>query len=422
MANFLIAQSKRNAAVKGAEVTAKRATISDVAKAAGVSVGTVSNVLNSPSSVRTDTRTAVEAAMTALSYHPHTSARTMSSIYRGRRPEKTCPRLVLAGYINVDYTAFVDVLPHREDRITASRIRKSLGGPAANVAVAAATLGGDLLLQVELASALGADADSEWALMELNRLGVHVAPMGISPRNRLSRCLIFVEPNGSRTIINEPLTLTLEDTRFPVSPTASKQPQCLHVEGFQVAGLNNLMQEFRKSGWRVTVHTAGLPAQLRNPAGLQHLCRSTDVLFLNRQLAHDLLPAAHQTGALVAEFGALLQAQSPERGHVVLTLDEDGLAIFPKGDAAPLRVSAPRVGVVDSTGAGDAVAGAFLGHWLHGEPLETCAIAALAAGTLSVTAQGAQGAPATMQDLRDFASDHQLQVWESPLDAWSKVS
>lgn len=403
-------------------MAARRTTIGDVAKAAGVSVGTVSNVLNNPSAVREDTRAAVEAAIETLAYKPNASARTMSSIYRARRVDGAWPRLVLAGYINVDYTAFVDVLPHREDRITAGRIKKSLGGPAANVAVAAASLGAALPLRVELASALGTDADSEWALMELSRCGVQVAAMGMSPRDRLSRCLILVEPSGSRTIINEPLELNLDTDEFPLAPTKAPVAQCLHVEGFQIPGLGRIMQNFREAGWHVTAHTAGLPKALRNTAGLAQLCAQTDILFLNRQLAHELLPTIHQTEALIAEFGALLARACITRGHVALTLDEDGLALFPNDSTSPLRVSAPRVGVVDSTGAGDAVAGVFLGNWLHDKDLAQCAVASVAAGSLSITAQGAQGAPATSEALEMFAAGHQISAWGNDAESLASRS
>lgn len=52
-------------------------TVSDVADAAGVSRQTVSNVLNTPAIVRPETRERVEAAIRALGYRPHASARRL---------------------------------------------------------------------------------------------------------------------------------------------------------------------------------------------------------------------------------------------------------------------------------------------------------------------------------------------------------
>jgi DNA-binding LacI/PurR family transcriptional regulator len=52
-------------------------TVLDVGRVAGVSRQTVSNVLNSPTIVRAETRTRVEAAIAQLGYRPHASARRL---------------------------------------------------------------------------------------------------------------------------------------------------------------------------------------------------------------------------------------------------------------------------------------------------------------------------------------------------------
>jgi DNA-binding LacI/PurR family transcriptional regulator len=56
---------------------AKAPTVDDVARAAGVSRQTVSNVLNAPHVVREQTRTRVEAAIAGLGYRPHAAARRL---------------------------------------------------------------------------------------------------------------------------------------------------------------------------------------------------------------------------------------------------------------------------------------------------------------------------------------------------------
>ncbi len=57
----------------------KRANLRDVAKAAGVSVATVSRVLNSPSAVSERTRSKVEEAIERLSFVPSAAARAINS-------------------------------------------------------------------------------------------------------------------------------------------------------------------------------------------------------------------------------------------------------------------------------------------------------------------------------------------------------
>ena len=58
-------------------MTPHRASVKDVAALAGVSVGTVSNVLNRPGSVADRTRAKVEQAMSELNFHRNASARQL---------------------------------------------------------------------------------------------------------------------------------------------------------------------------------------------------------------------------------------------------------------------------------------------------------------------------------------------------------
>jgi ribokinase len=380
----------------------RRPTIIDVARAAGVSVGTVCHVLNGSARVRPATRAAVEEAIRRLAYRPNALARSLTALGREGVDDArlALPRLTSVGYISVDYIARVDALPRRDDRVTAERIRKAVGGPAANVAAAAAALGPPFALDVELATAVGDDADSEWAIAELGRIGVHVLPLRRPLRNRLSRCFVLVEPSGARTIVNERFELAAADLRFPLEPGAEGRARCLHVEGYQAMAMREAMARFREAGWRASLHSAGLPPTLRTRDGFAALLGALDVAFVNRPLARALAGGGGGLETLVGAFGAFL-AEAGARGVVVLTLDEHGAAVFEPG-AAPARVPAPATAVVDATGAGDAFAGVFLGCWLHGlSPVEAARRAAVA-GSLAVTAEGAQGRLAAAGEIETF--------------------
>jgi len=81
----------------------------------------------------------------------------------------------------------------------------------------------------------------------------------------------------------------------------------------------------------------------------------------------------------------------PNYGRVVIKLGPAGAVI---GTAAGLRLSlpAPKVEVVDTTGAGDAFAAGFLSAELRGEALETALAAGIKAGAVAVTQIGGQPA------------------------------
>lgn len=90
---------------------AKPATVEDVARVAGVSRQTVSNVLNSPAIVREETRERVQKAIAELAYRPHAAARRL----RTRRSSTIGIHLdpYLGGISGVILDRFVHALTER---------------------------------------------------------------------------------------------------------------------------------------------------------------------------------------------------------------------------------------------------------------------------------------------------------------------
>jgi len=72
---------------------------------------------------------------------------------------------------------------------------------------------------------------------------------------------------------------------------------------------------------------------------------------------------------------------------VIIKKDAEGADVFVSGDRV-FSVPAPRVDVVDVTGAGDVFAGTFLARVALGGTLQEAARAAVAAASLSVTKEG----------------------------------
>lgn len=382
-------------------------TIREVAKLAGVAVGTVSNVLNGTASVRRETRERVETAMRQLGFRPDAIARSLIArrIRKTRvKPHYGQPRLSTLGYISVDYTAKVSAFPSNGQRMTSYGIEKSLGGPAANVAVRAAGLGGRCALDCELITALGADADSKWALTELAERGVSAVTVHPYRAGRLSRCIVLVDEAGARTIVNEPFDLEIDDLRrYLGNPPASDQAHCLHTEGYHAPSLIGLLGNVRRSDLITSVHTTGLSPAWLNIEGFAHLLASFDLVFLNRDCAHAILGGANRIDTIVDDMEQLFHRLASQRKTrlLVLLLGADGAVIYPL-EGPTERVAAISVPVADTTGAGDTFVGCFLAAWLNGDvPADAGRLAAVAA-SLSVSTEGAQGACISMETLADY--------------------
>ena len=407
----------------------KRPTIREVARRAGVSVGTVSNVINGRAGVSRPTSEAVKLAVADLEFTVNTFARSLPT-QRPRSvhtPERNkLPRLTSAGYISVDYTARIEVLPHRDDRITAHGIDKSLGGPAANLAVMAAGLGGRWAVDCELVTALGDDIDSDWALAALAAKDVSTSGVSRRPGGRLSRCVVLVEPNGSRTIINEPFTLDANKIEAYLKRTHLPGRQhCLHLEGYQVDALAAVVAAHRRRGGIASMNTTGIPAAWCHREGFLALAVKFDVIIVNREAASGMTAFRGPDLALARRMSLLRSMVSKDAACqlVVLTLGSLGAAVFESGSAR--LIPAPHVHPVDTTGAGDAFVGVFLAARLNNATAIEAARLATIAATQSTLVNGAQGLLLTARDLDQYADrpeypdDHGAALTATGLDLFA---
>lgn len=372
-------------------MSGRRPTIREVAARAGVSIGTVSHVLTGRREVRAGTRAAIDAAILELGYVPDAAARAL--IARRGRPaaphDPLVPRLTCVGYLCADHTAQVAVLPHRDDRMKASGIEKTLGGCAANVAVTAAGLGRPLPVAAELLTIVGDDSDSDWALSVLAGRHVALHPLSRRPGARLSRCFILVEEHGSRTIINEPLQVPADTLRRWLE--SAPRPQgvhCLHLQGDQLPPLADLMPEARARGLKPVVQATALDPDWRTPAGLGRLRDLFDLVILNREVARDIVGPGFR-GSAAELVRRVAEGVTGPGAALLLTLGAEGAVLFDTG-AAPLHLAAPTVEPVDTTGAGDTFTGAFLAAWLNGLEHSASLRLAVDAGSRAVTRMGAQ--------------------------------
>jgi ribokinase len=381
-------------------------TIDDVALQAGVSKGTVSNVLNGKVPVAPATKARVDAAIAALGYRPAESARSLTARKRPahseRRLDPSLVRLTTVGYLSVDFTAELDRLPQREERRLAHAINKSIGGPAANVAAIAAGIGEPYAVAVSLITAIGVDQDSDWASAELSSRRVDLIVPPDRREGRINRALVLVENDGRRTIVNEPSRLGGVDVeRFldVVDPTGLTW--CLHVEGYQLPAQAALVPRARACGFITSMQATGLPADwLRDHRDA--VFGSFDIVTLHRE-SLDHLGLGGGTDASIARLAEqAVAAPGPWPRVVVVTLGKDGAAAVTRSGEV-FRAPALAVAVVDTTGAGDSFVGCFLAAWLNNCGADESLRLACVAGSLQVTHFGAQEARPDAATLRRLA-------------------
>lgn len=370
-----------------------RITIRDVARHAGVSVGTVSNVLTGQRVVREATRNVVEAAILELRYVPDVTARSLIG-RRGRAMPpvpRDAPRLCCVGYVCADQFVQLDRFPAHGSRTFARSIERRLGGRAANVAVAAAGLGSPYELAVELLSVLGEDSESDWAAATLATRRVILAEGARVPGKSLSRAVILLDAAGSRTIVNERLQVGPEavaDLLARIEGAAGGAPcgpPAVFVQGDQAAALDAPIRAARRAGSTPLWITQVSGADARgDPEGWRDRLALFDVAILNDGAARALYGGTDDD--LPARVARRASTLCPT---VALTMGARGAVLFRDG-AEAARAPAPPARPMDETGAGDAFAGAFLAAWLHRAPPATALALGVAAGTCAIGRLGAQ--------------------------------
>jgi ribokinase len=216
--------------------------------------------------------------------------------------------------------------------------RTAAGGQAANVAAWAAALGAD----ARCVARRGDDAVGVWLGAELTARGVDlVGP--VSGRNGV--VVSLVSPEGERTMASDRGTATAL-TPDDLVPDWFKC-DCLHISGYSL-----LVSPIDAAAQRA--------AELAHAAGAQV---SVDLSAWTRIRAHGAARLREQLAMLAPHliFGNEREWEElamPFDGTGIEKLGAEGFDIV-RGDLSE-RCQAPDVPVVDTTGAGDALAAGFL--------------------------------------------------------------
>jgi ribokinase len=273
--------------------------------------------------------------------------------------------VVVVGSANVDQVLRVSRIPGPGETVLSHGLTMARGGKGQNQAVAAARAGAD----VSFIAALGDDGFGTLTRDGLAADGVDTAAVRTAALPT-GTALIAVDDSGENTIIVEAganALLVLDDNDRAMITAASAV--LLQLEIAEPTVLDAAQ----------TAHGAGALVVL-NAAPMRDLpdtlLAAVDVLIVNEHEAA-LLAAAHPE----RELADLVPV-------VVVTLGGAGAVLSRRGEP-DVRVAAPSVTVVDTTGAGDTFCGAFGAALAAGSEMDAAVRFAVAAGSLAVESAGA---------------------------------
>jgi ribokinase len=252
--------------------------------------------------------------------------------------------------------------------------RRDLGGKGANQALVLSRTGAP----VRFVAGIGHDADGDWIAERLGAEGLSDDLLRVDAAT--DRSLIFVSPEGENAIASSVAAAGSIGPEFARARVAALAPgDGLLMQGnLSLAATRAALVAARSARVRTIVNPS--PIQ----PGFADLLPLVDLLVLNEGEAERLGGA----GDARAASGSLRQAGA---AIVVLTLGGRG-AVF-ADETGVDHTPAPRVRVVDTTGAGDTFIGVLAGALYHRRLAPPAAVqAAVAAAALAVQRVGTMSA------------------------------
>jgi ribokinase len=284
-------------------------------------------------------------------------------------------RVLVAGAINTDLVVRVRTAPEAGETITGLVFNVFGGGKGANQALSAARSGAP----TTMLGALGSDDFGSARLADLRADGIDVDSIAIIEGVASGVALITVEASGQNRIAYVPGATSRVTVQQAASAFDRAKPAIvLSTLELPHEVLKALFTQAKSAECTVIVNATPEPAQGKDLVPL------ADVLIVNETEANELLEISGREDW--EPIARALQALGPET--VIITLGEQG-AIGLIGDRL-ISATAPKVDAIDSTGAGDAFCGAFAARLAEGTDPVNALQAAVAAGSLSVTVEGAQ--------------------------------
>ncbi len=288
--------------------------------------------------------------------------------------------VLVVGSVNEDVVLQVPRRPGPGETIFATSRQHAPGGKGANQAVAAARAGAD----VRLLAKVGDDRTGARMTDDLRRAHVDTNLIMSVPGVATGMAYIAVTPDGENTIVLDPganMQLTPHDVEVRDADVARAAVLLAQLE-VPVDTVACAVQRAMAAGTRPVVTLA--PAQ---PVPDQ-LLSGLDPLLVNEHEAGVLLGSGEIDHDNAEHAAGQLLARGPR--SVVITLGPDGAVLA--DEHGTQRLPAPHVEqVVDTTGAGDTLAGVLAAALARpGTPLIDALQQALAAAAEAVQRPGAR--------------------------------
>ncbi len=290
----------------------------------------------------------------------------------------SAPRVAVVGDVMLD----IIVQPTGEispDSDTPSRVRLARGGAGANLAVALVASGCDAVFL----GAAGDDVARQIFLDALDASGVSSHLQRVEAET--GTVVALVDDAGQRSMLTDRGANSLLSTAFVLDQLAAPFDH-VHVSGYLVLdpatrdAATAALRDARARGRSTSIDVCSVaPLRAISRATFIEAAALADQFFSNEDEALNLT-ASEDVEIALGRLAAMFREVVVTRGALGAVADTEGRRIHAEALAAT---------VIDTTGAGDAAAGAYLGARLQGADPQTALANAMAASARVVSGLGA---------------------------------
>lgn len=286
--------------------------------------------------------------------------------------------LYVFGSINIDHLYRLNHFPDAGETLLTDDYAVGLGGKGANQAIAAAKVGA----VVHFVGAVG--KDGAWARQALADYGVGVDHVRATAE-ATGHAIVLVEPSGENRII--------------IHGGANRS--------FSRNGIESALNSAQAGDWWLAQNETNLVAKSMAMARERGLRTAYSAAPFDAQAASEVMPYVDVLFVNEGEDQAL-QAALPDKSQVPIKVTTYGAhgAVISKQGASDITIPAYKVTPIDTTGAGDSFAGAFLASLDLGLDLARAGRFASASAAICVTRMGAASASPSRAEIEAFLSEN----------------
>jgi len=313
--------------------------------------------------------------------------------------------VLVLGDLNVDIIARVKSFPEPGGECLAQHLELHCGGVGANYAFALRQWG----IAPRLVACVGEDDFAALLLRTLASHGVDVGNVQRTSAALTGLLYINVTPNGQRTFFGSRGANRLL-SRLPGASQVLRRAKAVSMMGYSFldagpeATAKQLLKAVHANGGWVSLDIGMEPSE-QIPGKILQIAKQVDLVFVSSDEATVL------TGVR-GPRKAYQQLQKAGAGTVVMKLGKSGCLILHEGELCHVPSFAVRT--VDTTGAGDAFAAAFLQARLRGWTHVEAALAANAAGAAAAATAGAGERMPTVRQIAQVVRTQRLkQPWDT---------